>query len=320
VFESSDIHSQGHLNVGDGHAIYWEESGTPDGCPALYLHGGPGGTLGTSAYRTKFDPQRFRLIGFDQRGCGRSTPHVTTPGYNLDANTTATLLRDIERLREHLGVERWLVSGVSWGSTLAVAYAQAHPKRVRGVVLVAVTTTSHFEVEWITESMTTIFPEAWDQLATFAESTDAGYDRRNGRVVDAYARLLRHPDPAVRNAASWEWVRWEDQHVSIGSGGKSDPRWNDEDFRLGFATLVTHYWANDGFLDPPLLDRTDRLRGIPATLIHGRRDVSGPMMVAWQLHREWPDSTLIVHETEGHGGAAMSESWADATTAFADLT
>lgn len=318
MFEKTGVRDSGMLAVGGGHEIYWEESGNPGGIPAVYLHGGPGGGLHGGNYRSHFDPERFRIVGFEQRGCGRSTPHVTTPGYDLSENTTPHLLADIEQLRGHLGVERWLVNGVSWGSTLALGYAQEHPDRVRGVVLMAVTTTDRSYVGWITETVGEIFPEAWDRLASHAEQAGIGYRRGEGRLVEAYARLLAHPDPGVRDAASWAWVEWEDQHISVGTGGvRRNPNWDDEEYRHGFATLVTHYWANDGFLTPPVLDRMDRLHGIPATLIHGRRDVSGPAAVAWRVHRAWPGSELIIEEGEGHGGPAMVEAWCAANSRHA---
>lgn len=312
-------YASGLLAVGDGHETYWEESGSPTGIPALYLHGGPGGTLGDGGYRQRFDPARYRIVGFDQRGCGRSTPHVTAPGYDLGRNTTAHLLADIERLREHRGVDRWLVNGISWGATLALAYAQAHPERVLGVVLFAVTTTDRFQVDWITETVGAVYPEAWDRLARHAERAGIGYRRHTDRLVEAYARLLTHHDPAVRDGASRAWAEWEDQHVSLGTGGpRRNPRWDDDEYRHVFATLVTHYWAHDAFLDPPVLARMDRLAGTPGTLIHGRRDVSGPTVVAWRVHRAWPGSELVVVEDDGHGGATMVEAWDAANARHAD--
>lgn len=319
VFEVSSVRDSGLLPTGDGHELYWEESGNPAGIPALYLHGGPGGTLRAGSYRTKFDPGRFRIIALEQRGCGRSRPHVTSPGYDLAQNTTAHLLSDLELLREHVGVDRWLVNGVSWGATLALAYAEAHPARVTGIVLMAVTTTSRAEVDWITEDVGAVFPEAWDRLASHAEDAGIGYLRGQGRVVEAYARLLRSPDLEVRDAASHAWAEWEDHHISIGTGGvQRDSRWDDPVFRQGFAMLVTHYWAHDGFLDPPILDLTDRLGEIPGTLIHGRRDISGPVVTAWRLHRAWPLSELIIDEGEGHGGTSMVEVWSAANSRHAD--
>jgi proline iminopeptidase len=319
VFEPAPVRASGLLPVGDGHEVYWEESGNPAGIPALYLHGGPGGTLRAGSYRAKLDPGRFRVVALDQRGCGRSRPHVTAPAYDLGQNTTDHLISDLELLREHLGVDRWLVNGVSWGSTLALAYAEAYPERVSGIVLMAVTTTSRAEVDWITETVGAVFPEAWDRLASHAEDAGIGYRRGCGRLVEAYARLLRSPDLAIRDAASGAWAEWEDHHVSIGTGGfQRDPRWEDAGFRLCFATLVTHYWSHDGFLDPPILDRADRLKGIPGTLIHGRRDISGPAVVAWKLHRAWPGSELIIDEGAGHGGTSMVETWCAANDRHAD--
>jgi proline iminopeptidase len=319
VFQAAPVRASGLLSTGDGHEIYWEESGDPAGLPAVYLHGGPGGTIGAGSYRTKLDPARFRVIALDQRGCGRSRPHVTAPGYDLGQNTTRHLVSDLEILREHLGVDRWLLNGVSWGSTLALAYAQAHPDRVSGIVLMAVTTTSRAEVDWITETVGAVFPEAWDRFAGHAEAAGIGYRRGSGRLVEAYAELLRSPDPAVRDAATRAWAEWEDHHISIGTGGyHRDARWDDAEFRHCFVTLATHYWAHDGFLDPPILDRTDLLKDISAALIHGRRDISGPVVVAWRLHRALPGSELVIDEGEGHGGSSMVDAWCTANSRHAD--
>lgn len=180
----------GMLDVGDGQRVYWEQWGPSDGVPAVYLHGGPGGTLNSSQFRRHFDLSRVRAIGLEQRGCGRSTPHASDPSTSLATNTTAHLIADIEALRVHLGVEAWIVNGASWGSTLALAYALAHPTRVLGMVLVAVTTTGRAEVDWITEGVGAVFPEAWDRFATFAEQAGVGYRRGEGRIVDAYDRLF----------------------------------------------------------------------------------------------------------------------------------
>lgn len=315
----------GLLDVGDGQRIHWEEWGAARGVPALYVHGGPGGGLGRSGYRNRFDLSRTRVIGFEQRGCGRSLPHASDPATGLASNTTAHLIADIERLREHLGVQAWILNGVSWGSTLALAYAQAHPERVLGVVLFAVTTTSRWEVDWITETVGAVFPEAWDRFASFAESAGVGYRRGRDRLVRAYADMLDSPDPDLRDAASREWALWEDTHVSIGVPGgigregiRRDPRWEDDAHRLAFARLTTHYWSHDGFCEPPLLERMDRVAGIPAFLIHGRRDVSGPARTAWEVHRRWPGSTLFIDEGDGHGGDAMVEHWSEANVRLLD--
>jgi proline iminopeptidase len=301
------------LSVGDGQQIYWEEWGDPDGAPALYVHGGPGGTLGASGYRNRFELERTRVIGFEQRGCGRSLPHASDPQVSLEANTTPHLIADMEALREHLGVDAWILNGVSWGSTLALAYAQAHPDRVRGIVLFGVTSTSRREVDWITEGVGAIFPEAWDRLASFAEEADVGFRRGHDRIVDAYAGLLEADDPVLRDAASQEWALWEDTHVSIGTGGlHRDPRWENTDFRHAFTRLVTHYWSHDGFCDPPLLEGMSHLAGIPGVLIHGRKDVSSPAVTPWMLQRAWTGSEVQILQDDGHGGDAMVLAWSEA--------
>lgn len=305
----------GLLPVGDGQRIRWEEWGAPDGVPAVYLHGGPGGDLGRSGYRNRFDLARTRVIGLDQRGCDGSLPSAADPSADLSLQTTQHLIADLEALREHLGIDAWILNGVSWGSTLALAYAQAHPERVLGIILFAVTTSRRWEVDWITEGAGAIFPEAWDRLAAHAEAAGIGYRRGRGRLVEAYTRLMASPDAAVREAASQEWALWEDVHISIGTDGlHRSPRWDDDRARHTFVRLVTHYWAHDGFCDPPLLERMDRLAGIPGVLIHGRRDVSGPAVTAWEVHRRWPGSELIVVEEDGHGGEAMVEEWTAANT------
>ncbi|MFJ3956284.1 alpha/beta fold hydrolase [Arthrobacter sp. NPDC090010] len=312
----------GLLDTTDGQRVYWEEWGVADGVPALYLHGGPGGGLGTSGYRHRFDLNRTRLIGFEQRGCGRSLPHASDPSTDLSVNTTTQLIEDIEALRAARGVDRWIVNGVSWGSTLALAYGQTHPGRIAGLVLFAVTTTSRREVHWITEGVGAVFPEAWHRFASFAEEADPGYRRGETRLVDVYARLLNSPDEVLRDTASREWALWEDAHVSIASGGVfRDPRWHDDAYRLAFARLTTHYWAHAGFSETGLLARMNRLAGIPGTLIHGRNDISGPAVTAWEVHRAWPGSTLIIDEKGGHGGPAMVDAWSRANTQLvADLS
>lgn len=316
------VTDSGLLPVGDGHHIYWEESGDAAGVPCLYLHGGPGGTLGRGGYRDRY-PGDARIIGLDQRGCGRSTPNAATPGYPLHQNTTAHLIADIEALRGQLGVEAWVVTGVSWGSTLALAYATAHPERLAGLILFAVTTTRRFETDWITDTVGAIYPEAWDRFAGHARAADPTYARGDGRLVEAYARLLDDPDPAVVDAASLAWADWEDHHVAIGNGGvRPNANFVDPTYRHAFTRLTSTYWAHDAYLDPPLLDRLEGLAAqgvldaIPAVLIHGRLDVSGPAGTAWEVHRRWPGSRLEIVETEGHGGPLMVELW---TAAAAEL-
>lgn len=217
VYPAVTPRTSGFVDTEDGQRLYWEEAGNPDRLPTLYLHGGPGSGLG-EGYRSRYDPARYRTIGLDQRGCGRSRPLAEQALDRLDDNTTAHQLHDLERLRTHLGVEQWQVTGVSWGSTLALAYAQAFPERVHSIVLVAVTSSSRAEIEWVTESMRSIYPDHWDEFAAHAERAGVGYARGEGRVIDAYAALSRSPDPAVRAAAASAWCRWEDVPVSVGPG------------------------------------------------------------------------------------------------------
>lgn len=301
MFPPLEPFATGHLPVGGPHAIYWEASGDPAGRPALYLHGGPGGGIQTG-YRRHFDPARFMIVGLEQRGCGRSRPLATDPDGELEANTTAALIADIEALRRHLGVDAWLLYGASWGTTLALAYAQAHPERVSGLVLAAVTTTTAAEVAWVTEAMGQVFPREWEAFAAAAGAAPGQ------RLIDAYAARLADPDPGVREAAALAWCTWEDVHVSLTPGLTPGLRHADPGFRLRFATLVVRYWRHAGFAEGPgLLARMDRIAHLPGVLIHGRLDVSGPLATAWALHRAWPGSELVVLEDAGHGGPAMAE-------------
>jgi proline iminopeptidase len=307
-------YDQGMLEVGDGQRIAWEVSGNPEGKPAVVLHGGPGSGR-TPGARRLFDPDAYRVVLFDQRGCGRSLPDAGEVTTDLSVNTTSHLLDDIERLRRHLGVERWLVRGGSWGSTLALAYAERHPERVTEVILTAVATTRRHEVEWITRRVGRLFPEQW---ARFRDGVPAA--ERDGDLAAAYARLLADPDPAVRERAARDWCRWEDTHVSVRPDHRPDPRYDDPRFRMTFARLVTHYWRHAAFLeDGALLANIGRLAGIPAVLVHGRLDVSSPLDVPWELARAWPGAELVVVEEAGHlaGDPGMAEATVAATDRFA---
>ena len=290
-----DPYDSGMLEVGGGHRVYWECCGNPHGKPALFLHGGPGAGC-TPGSRRYFDPDVYRVVLFDQRGCGRSTPLASEPDADLRTNTTAHLIADIEHLRRHLEIDRWTVLGVSWGSTLGLAYAEAHPERIAALVLALVTTTSRREVEWITSGVGRIFPREWDRfVAAVPESL------RHLPLVDAYATLLFDRDDAVREHAAREWCAWEDAHVSLAPGSRHDARFDDAEFRLRFARLVTHYWRHAAFLDDgQLLRDAPRLNGIPGVLIHGRYDVSGPLETAWRLSQSWTTSQLRILEA-GHG-------------------
>lgn len=310
-FPPIEPYETGMLAVGDGHRIYWECCGNPQGKPALYLHGGPGAGSSPGARRF-FDPDSYRAVLFDQRGSGRSRPLASEPDADLSANTTAHLIADIEFLREHLGIERWVVLGISWGTTLAQAYAHRHPERVTALVLALVTTTSRREVEWITEDMGRIFPQEWDRFAAAVPAS-----LRRPRLVDAYAALLRDPDPAIHEPAAREWCAWEDTHVSLAPGHQPYPRFEDPEFRLLFARLVTHYWSNAAFLaEDQLLRDAAKLNGIPGVLIHGRYDVSSPLETPWRLSQRWTTSDLHIMEDAGHGGDALPGSIVTALNRF----
>lgn len=306
-YPAIEPYESGFLDVGDGHSLYWETVGNPAGAPAVWLHGGPG-SGSTAGIRRSFDPAAYRIVAFDQRGCGRSRPLADSAAADLNANTTWHLIADIERLRAHLGIERWLVSGGSWGVTLALAYAQQHPDRVAAMVLAAVTSGTRRETDWITRDMRRVFPREWDEYAAAVPESE-----RDGDLSAAYARLLADPDPAVTARAAQSWCIWEDVHVSLAPGATPSLRYADPTFRQVFARLVTHYWSNGCFLDDaPILPAMDRLAGIPAVLIHGRYDVSGPLDTAWDLHKAWPGSRLVVCEDAGHGGTTMTAAMVDA--------
>jgi proline iminopeptidase len=312
LYPEIEPYASGLLDVGDGHSIYWEAVGDPSGTPAVWLHGGPGSGSGVS-HRRWFDPEAYRAVLFDQRGCGRSRPLADTAA-GLWKNTTDDLLGDIETLREYLGVERWLVAGASWGVTLGLAYAQRHPDRVSAMVLAAVTSGTRRETDWITWEMRRVFPREWDE---FASHVPAG--ERGGDLAAAYARLLADPDPAVVDMAAEQWCVWEDTHMSLMPGWEPWLRYQDPTFRKVFARLVTHYWSNGCFLDQtPVAENMDRIAHIPAILIHGRYDVSGPLDTAWDLHKAWPASQLVVLNDAGHGGSDMTKAIVQALTAFCD--
>jgi proline iminopeptidase len=291
----------GMLDVGEGHSLYWKQCGDPGGKPAVVLHGGPGSGC-SPGMRRQFDPARYRVVLFDQRNAGRSTPWAGEAEVDLSANTTPHLLRDIEQLREHLGIDRWLVWGGSWGVTLGLAYAQAHPERVSGLALAAITSPDRWLTHWITRDMGRVFPREWER---FRDGVPAA--ERDGDLAAAYSRLLHSPDPAVRAKAAQDWCDWEDTHVSLAPDAEPSLSVADPAFQLAFARMVTHYWAHGCFLDDgQLLRDAQRLAGIPGIMVHGRYDVSGPLDVAWQLSKAWPDGELVVIGDAGHSGAGMT--------------
>ncbi len=307
-----ELFDHGLLDVGDGQRIYWETCGNRDGKPAVVLHGGPGSGC-TAGARRSFDPQVYRVVLFDQRGAGRSTPHVSDPGTDLAVNTTDHLVADIERLREHLGIERWLVYGGSWGSTLGLVYAQRHPERVTEMVLAAVTMTRRSEVHWLYHGVGRFFPEQWARFRDGVPAAD-----RDGDLVEAYARLLADPDAEVREQAAQDWCDWEDAVVSLDSGGVARLGVADGHYRMAFARIVTHYFRHGAWLEEgQLLRDAHRLAGIPAVLIHGRLDLGGPLLTAWELAQAWPDAELVVLDNAGHRSPDLGAHVVAATDRFA---
>ena len=313
LYPNIEPYDRGMLDVGNGHEAYWEACGTPAGKPALVLHGGPGSGC-SPGLRRYFDPEVYRVVLFDQRGAGRSKPHPSEPNVDLSANTTGHLLVDIERLRRQLDIERWLVFGLSWGSTLALAYAERHPDRVTEMVLASTGTTTAWEVEWITRGVGIFFPEPWARFRDGVPEAD-----RAGSLVDAYHRLLMNPDPAIHEKAARDWCDWEMALVAVHPNHMPHPRYEQSAFRLGFARMVTHYFRHHAWLeDGILLREANRLSGIPGILIHGRLDLGCPLITAWRLTQNWPGSELVVVSEAGHDARdpGMSESIVAATDRF----
>ncbi|WP_446038873.1 prolyl aminopeptidase [Streptomyces sp. SID1121] len=305
-------YDHGRLDVGDGNLVYWEVCGNPGGKAALVVHGGPGSGCGPTM-RRYFDPARYRVVLFDQRNCGRSTPHASDPATDLRHNTTDHLIADMERLRVHLGIDKWLLYGGSWGSTLILAYAERHPERVSEIVISAVTTTRRSEIDWLYRGAGQIFPEEWERFR------DGGVpeDERNGdgaggdgggdlfELLAAYARLTESPDPAVRERATADWCAWEDAVLSQEPHGSARP-YSDRPpaARLALVRICAHYFSHAAWLEEgALLRGADRLAGIPGVLVHGRFDLGGPLVTAWELARAWKDARLVIVEDAGHKGS-----------------
>lgn len=310
-FPLTDPYAEGLLEVGDGNEVYWSASGNPAGRPALLVHGGPGSGSSPRA-RKGFDPNVFRIVQFDQRGCGRSVPSAADPGTDMAVNTTEHLIADMERLRVHLGIDRWLLYGGSWGSTLILAYAERYPERVTGIVLVGVTTTRRREIDWLYGGVARLLPGEWARFRSVVPG--------DGDIVEGYRRLLEHPDPAVRGKATIEWCRWEDAviaHESLGSPGQYSSR--PDTAMAALVRICTHYFAHAAWLDEGVLQRdAGRLAGIPGELIHGRLDLSAPLETAWELAAAWPDARLHIIEDSGHTGSpGMAESVLRAIARFA---
>ncbi len=304
-------YDHGMLDVGDGNAVYWETCGNPAGKPALVLHGGPGSGCNPSM-RRYFDPAAYRIVLFDQRGCGRSRPHASDPAVSLAANTTQHLLADIERLRQYLAIDSWLVRGASWGSVLALAYAEEHPGHVTGMVLSAVGTGRCAEVELLTRGLGGLFPADWERFRDGVPENE-----RDGSLAAAYSHLLNDGNGDVRDKAARHWCDWEEAMVP--TSPRPDPRYADPRFRLAFARLVTHYWSNDHFLsDGVLLRRASELAAVPGIIVQGSLDLINLIGTPWQLAAAWPGCELVIIDAAGHGGsAAMDAAIVAATDRFA---
>jgi proline iminopeptidase len=291
LYPPIEPYAAGELDVGDGHRLYWERCGSRGGLPAVFLHGGPGAGC-TPEARRLFDPGRYDVLLFDQRGAGRSRPHA-----GLTANTTWHLVDDIERLRQLAGAERWLLFGGSWGSTLAMAYAQRHPQRVSAMVLRGVFTGRKAEIDWYyRDGASWVFPEAWNDLVTYLPPDE------RGEVVAAYHRRLTGPNPCVRRAAAEQWSRWEARTVRLLQTDQALlDAYEDPDFAVALARIETHYLMNDLWLEEGrLLREAAKLAGIPGTIVQGRYDACTPPRTAWELHRAWPGSELVISPEAGH--------------------
>ncbi|MBP1843863.1 proline iminopeptidase [Rhizobium petrolearium] len=315
LFPPLSPYETGFLETGDGNRIFFALSGNPAGRPALILHGGPGSSLSESV-RRHFDPRVWRIIQFDQRGCGKSTPNAGDFDNALADNTTWHLIGDIERLREMFGVERWLVFGNSWGATLALAYAETFPERVNSMILAGVTTTRWSEIDWLYNGLSLFLPEAWERfIAAIPERL------RGDHPVAAYHTLLNDPDPTIRQKAAFDWHAWETGSISSDGRAGLPERWRDPAFVLVRARLCAHYFHHRAWLeDGQLLADAHRLADIPGALIQGRLDLQGPPATAYALSKAWPGSELTLVDSAGHSTSdrGMADAIMAAAKRFAD--
>jgi proline iminopeptidase len=282
--------ASGHLDVGNGHSIYWERVGTKGAKPAVFLHGGPGGGLSPSQRRA-FDPSKYDVLLFDQRGCGQSTPFAS-----LEHNTTWDLVADIEKLREMVGVPRWLVFGGSWGSTLALAYAQTHPDRVSEIVLRGIFTLRRWELEWYYQhGASLLFPDKWERFVAVIPEAE------RGDLIAAYRKRLTGTDRAEQLRAAKAWAQWEGETITLLPDPQVASTFYGDDYALAFARIENHFFVHGGWMDDGQLIRDARkLRDIPAVIVQGRYDTCCPPQTAWDLHRAWPEAEFHMVEGNGH--------------------
>ncbi len=317
LYPEIEPYEQGFLAVDNGNFIYWEICGNPHGKPAVVLHGGPGS--GCSPWQRRlFDPSVYRLVLFDQRNCGRSTPHASLLDTNLTSNTTANLIADIEHLRQYLGIEHWLILGGSWGCTLALAYAERYPERITQMILFGITTGRHKEIDWLFRGGVAIFfPEQWERLRIALPATE-----REGDIIEAYYRQLNDPDLTVRQQAAEAWCLWESATPEWPPTTSLAKRFTDPRYALAFARIVTHYmhhnlWLEDGIL----LRNADVLASIPAILVNGAFDFQSPIANAWELKRVWPRTSLVIVDNAGHAAsnAGLTQELIRATNQFGSM-
>lgn len=291
LYPAIQPYQKSNLKVSDIHTIYYEECGNPQGKPVVFLHGGPGGGI-ISIYRQYFDPQKWRIILFDQRGCGRSIPHA-----ELNQNTTWDLVNDIEKLRVHLNIENWVVFGGSWGSTLALAYSQTHPQSCTGLILRGIFMVRSKEINWFyQEGASNIFPEAWEEYLKPIPLEE------RGDLVSAYYQRLTSADQKVRLEAARAWSIWEASTSKLIQDPNLMQSFGDSNFAVAFARIECHYFTNKCFLEheEQLLTNIDKMRHIPGVIVQGRYDVVCPMVSAWELHKAWPEADFIVVPDAGH--------------------
>jgi proline iminopeptidase len=317
LYPEIEPYDHGMLDVGDGNLVYWECCGNPRGKPALVVHGGPGSGC-SPWFRRLFDPAVYRVVLFDQRNCERSTPHASQPGTDLRANTTAHLVADIERLRQHLHVDHWLVLGGSWGSTLSLAYAEAHPQRVTEIILFGVTTGRHQEFDWVFRGgLALFFPEQFRQLLDALPVAE-----RDGDVVEAFHWLLNDRDPMVCRRAAEAWCLWESATPAWPPTTGMAKRFTDPDYALAFARIVTHSVRHNAWLEDGVLIRgAGALADIPGVLVNGRFDFQSPIANAWELKRVWSRAEVVIVDNAGHVPTAdVSGELVRATNRFAIVT
>ena len=309
LYPPIEPYASGHLDVGDGHALYWELCGTPGAKPAVFLHGGPGAGFGPD-HRRAFDPARYQVLLFDQRGCGRSTPYAS-----LEANTTWHLVADVERLRRLAGVDRWLVFGGSWGSTLALAYAQTHPERVSELVLRGIFGCRREEIGWYyQEGASWLFPDLWEGFVAPIPPEER-HD-----LVAAYRRRLTSDDAAVRLEAALAWSLWEGRTITLLPSQANADSFGRDEYALAFARIENHFFTHDAWLEPDQLIRdARRMAHIPGVIVQGRYDMATPMRTAWDLHRAWPEARFELVPDAGHAWdePGIQRLLVDATDRFA---